>query len=270
VNRLPPLWLLTVWGALLVAVWPVVRDAQGSADGKAAAAASALNADALSQLKAAQWNRGIESAQRALLTRPDYEPAWQSLRWLLNAKVSAKPTPEFYQEQALSHYQAGRYRECVDSTKRALGLYPEYTKAFNLMSVCYVNLGMYDEAVAAAREAVRIEPDFQLARNNLSLALQRKATGVAPVQVTADNLLNASVLDYRNGRMQACVDDARAALRLNPGLAVAWNNIAACSNDLGRPDDAIAAATEALRLQPDFQLARNNLAVSQNLKSKQK
>jgi tetratricopeptide (TPR) repeat protein len=270
VNRLPPLWLLIVWGALLFAVWPVLRNAQGPADAKAGAAATALNADAISQIRASQWNRGIDSAQRALLAKPDYEPAWQSLRWLLAAKVRAKPTPEFYQEQAMGLYQAGRYRECIDSAKRAIGLYPEYTKAFNLMSVCYMNLGMYDDAVAAAREAVRIEPDFQLARNNLNLALQRKATGAAPAQATADNLLNASVLDYRNGRMQACVDDARAALRLNPGLAVAYNNIAACSNDLGRPDDAIAAAAEALRLQPDFQLARNNLAVAQNLKSKRK
>jgi tetratricopeptide (TPR) repeat protein len=59
--------------------------------------------------------------------------------------------------------------------RRALKLYPQYTKAFNLLSFCYLNLGMYDDAIRNASEALRIEPAYEPARDNLNLALDRKA-----------------------------------------------------------------------------------------------
>ncbi len=287
-DNIPALWLLLLWTALLVAVWPLVRKPQDVEAAKLARA-TALNAQAIASGRAGNWAAAVETVQRALLAKIDYEPAWQTMRWLNDAKIKAHPTPEFYQAQALGVFQSQRYGVCIANARNAIRLYPEYTKAWNLLSVCYLNLGLYDAAIAAADEAVRIEPDFQLAKNNRALAQQRKATGAPPTAPppptqannappaapqppanSVDALLNSSVQNYRAGHMQACIDDARAALKLNPNLAVAYNNVAACSNDLGRPDDAIRAASEALRLQPDFQLARNNLAVALNLKSGKK
>jgi tetratricopeptide (TPR) repeat protein len=191
---------------------------------------------------------------------------------MLASRLAAHPTPEAVEAQALSFYQTANYRGCADLARQALKLYPQYTKALNLLAVCDLNLGMAGDAIANAREALRLEPDFELARNNLKLALAQKAKGVAPRNFsapTADNFLNSSLANYRAGRMQECINDAQAALKLQPNLALAYNNIAACSNDLGRPDDAITAASQALRLQPDFQLARNNLAVALRLKATQ-
>jgi tetratricopeptide (TPR) repeat protein len=166
------------------------------------------------------------------------------------------------------------------SAALALKLFTQYTKAFNLISVCYLTMAMYDDAIANAREALRVEPHFQRATSNLTLAGQRKAQGFVPppsapaaaqqqvpAAPTVDGHLSSSLQNYRAGRMQQCIDDARAAPKFQPNLPVAWNNIAAYSNDLAKPDDAVAAAAQALRLQPDFQLARNNLALTLRLKA---
>jgi len=298
-----PRWLLIAWLAIALAALPVVRRA---VEGRNTVPPDDLvqglrllqnrqypdaiamerrylqrdpgSADAFVNIGIAyanmgKWDDAIAATHRALLLKPDYQLAWNNLRWMLASRDAAHPTPEAIEGQALSLYQAGNYRGCVDLARQTLKLFPQYTKAFNLLSVCYLNLGMADDAIANAREALRLEPDFDLARNNLKLALDGKAKGIVPQAPSAqsvDNLLNAAVANYRAGRMQECVDDSRQALKLQPGLAIAYNNVAACSNDLGRPDDAIAAATEALRLQPGFQLAQNNLAVALKLKAKQR
>ncbi len=301
---LPPLWLLVAWFALLLSVWPVVQQASfrsraipkydllASADfyrqhryAEAVEAARRYlqlqpnSAEALTNLGISyaalgKWDDAIDATRHALLIKPSDQLEWNNLRFILARKLALHPTPESYQNSALEAYTAGRFLECVEQAKKALALYPKYTKAFNLLSVCYLNLGMYDDAIQKAREALRIEPEFHLAANNLHLAEQVKARGTPSATLssttpTADGLVNLSLAKYRTGDKQGCIDDAHAALRINPGLAIAWNNIAACSNDLGQPDQAIAAATEALRLQPDFQLARNNLSIATALKARQ-
>ena len=300
--RVPPVFLLTAWLAIALAAWPVVQPElarrnevapddlvlsgklfQNRQYPEAIAAAQRYlrrkpdSAEALINIGISYANMGksddaISATQRALLIKPDLQLGWNNLRWMLASRGAAHPTAEAVEGQALGLYQAGNFRGCVDMARQALNLYPQYTKAFNLLSVCYLNLGMFDDAIANAREALSIEPEFQLARNNLNQALELKAKGIVPQNPsapTADSYLNSSLRNYRAGFMRECIDDARAALKLKPGLAVAYNNIAACSNELGKPDDAIAAAAEAMRLQPDFQLAQNNLRVAQELKAKQ-
>ncbi len=310
-QGVPPYWLIALWLALVLAAWPAIqlehaRRTAIPADDLAASArlvqqnhyAEAIEAAnrylrrdprsvqayvnlgfALARL--GRWDDAMTATQHALLIQPDFQLAWNNLRWILASRGEAKPTAEAFQGQAFAQFQAANYRGCVDLAKRALKLYPQYTKAFNLISVCYLNLGMYDDAIANAREALGIEPHFALAKSNLTLAIQRKAQGFIPPQAaapvavqpqlpaasTVDGYLNSSLQNYRAGRMQQCIDDAHAALKLQPNLPMAWNNIAACSNDLGKLDDAVAAAAQALRLQPDFQLARNNLAVALRLKA---
>jgi tetratricopeptide (TPR) repeat protein len=265
---LPPLWLAMAGLALLLSAWPVFVKHSGQQN-----RADELLRSAMSAAAHGKWDDAIAAAQQALVIRPDYRAAWDELRGLLAAKAAAHPTAEGYWREALDALQSNNYAGCIDLARRALKLWPRYPKALNVLSVCSLNVGNYDDAVGSARQAIEIEPTFQPARDNLTLALAQKAKGAIPpsaVQTTVDALLNSSVQNYRAGRMQACIDAARAALKLSPGSAVAYNNIAACSNDLGRPDDAIAAASQALRLQPDFQLARNNLTAALNLRSKQK
>ena len=48
--------------------------------------------------------------------------------------------------------------------------------------------------------------------------------------------------------------------RLTPGDATVHNNICAALNDLGRYTEAVASCKDALDLDPGYALAKNNLA----------
>jgi tetratricopeptide (TPR) repeat protein len=59
----------------------------------------------------------------------------------------------------------------------------------------------------------------------------------------------------------------RAALRIDPNSADAWNNLGWSLAELGFYDDAVPAYENAVRLRPDLFLARNNLAAAKAAQS---
>ena len=165
-------------------------------------------------------------------------------------------------------YQAGRYAEAVAAAQAVLKANPNSADAYNNMAAAYAGLKMWDEAARNAQEALRLRPDYQLARNNLVWILQEKqkiagapppAPAPAAGAANAGQLLNLSMQLYQSGKYPECIAAAKQAIKLDPQLAEAYNNIAACSSSMKNWDDAIHAASEALRLKPDFQLAKNNL-----------
>lgn len=90
----------------------------------------------------------------------------------------------------------------------------------------------------------------------------------AKISPSPDNLLSLSQRYYQGGQFEDSMQSAKEALRLRPGSADAYNNIAAACVPLGRWDEAIAAANEALRLRPEYSLARNNLKSAEALKQR--
>ena len=82
---------------------------------------------------------------------------------------------------------------------------------------------------------------------------------------TAEGDLAESLALYRAGRFAESITASRAALRLRPSYAEAYNNICAAYNSLGRPREAIAACEQALRLKPDFPFAAGNLRWARQL-----
>jgi 4-amino-4-deoxy-L-arabinose transferase-like glycosyltransferase len=90
----------------------------------------------------------------------------------------------------------------------------------------------------------------------------RNAPAAKPgvVTDTASQLVARSLEHCRREQWTECVTTARAASRLEPLRAEAWNNAAVGYAGLQLWDDAERCARRALELQPDFQLARNNLA----------
>ncbi len=67
------------------------------------------------------------------------------------------------------------------------------------------------------------------------------AEALVKLAPTADNYLNLSLAYDRAGRFRDCIQAAEQALKLRPGFALAYNNIAAAHMDLGEWDAAIAA-----------------------------
>lgn len=77
----------------------------------------------------------------------------------------------------------------------------------------------------------------------------------------------------RDGRIrpagyQNCIAAAQEALKFQPDLAAAYNNLATAYNDLGMWNRAIQAAIQAVRIDPNFQVAKGNLQYALSQKQK--
>jgi Flp pilus assembly protein TadD len=94
---------------------------------------------------------------------------------MLAASLSRfRGSPEYYLSRSLAEYQMGRFRECIESARRALALRPAYAEAYNNIAAAYNALGEWDAGIAAGEEAVRLNPSLQIAKNNLTYARQQR------------------------------------------------------------------------------------------------
>jgi tetratricopeptide (TPR) repeat protein len=165
---------------------------------------------------------------------------------------------------SLTQSRQGLNEAAIASAKRALAIDPNDADAYVNIGAGYGAMGQWDLAIENETQALRLKPDFQLAKNNIAWYAQQKAAGKAAATGTGsvDALINQSMQLSQAGQYEAGIAAAQKALRIDPGAAIAWNNIAAANEALHRWDKAIDAAQKAIALRPDFQLARNNLAWS--------
>jgi tetratricopeptide (TPR) repeat protein len=162
---------------------------------------------------------------------------------------------------SLRQCQQKNYMACLETARRARALQPNSPLAWNNIGAAYAGMEQWSPAIDAEKQALRLKPDFVVARNNLADDQRRQIPAAsAPAARTPEDFLNLSLRLNQAGQYRASIAAAQAALRLRPGYAEAWNNIAAAYASLGQWDEAIKAAQQATCLKPDFQLARNNLA----------
>jgi tetratricopeptide (TPR) repeat protein len=129
----------------------------------------------------------------------------------------------------------------------------------------YAETGMNAELDSLARETIALMPGDTVATRFLGVRNQMDLMPVnaaSAIRQSPEDLLNLSLALNQSGRYRESIQAAELALRLRPGYAEAWNNIAAGHEALGEWDAAIHAAGEAVALKPDFQLAKSNLAWS--------
>ncbi len=171
---------------------------------------------------------------------------------------------------AIPHYyyavwlrQRGRLDEAVRNLSAAIAVNPAYLDASHLLMDIYAQQGDAAGLQAVARQTLAMFPADSAAKSWLDRSPTLRPAGPAP-----EALLNQSLAFYQQGKFDACIAAAREALKLRPGYAEAWNNIAAAWNAQGRWDEGISAAAEAVRLAPANQLAKNNLAWAVQQKAK--
>ena len=84
-------------------------------------------------------------------------------------------TADGWVDYALLLYQAGKFRECIEASRKALQLKPDYAAAWNNIAAAHNSLQEWDAGIRAADEALRLRPDFELARNNRDWAVAQRA-----------------------------------------------------------------------------------------------
>ncbi len=194
-------------------------------------------------------------ADATLATAPDDAAARAALL------PPATQTAEYWINLSLSQYQQAQYPQAIESAQHALTLNPKSALAWNNIGAAQAAMRQWQPAIASERKALELDPKLQIAQKNLQLYIKEgESQGKGPR--TATDLLNDSLDLNRRGKLAESIAAARAALRLDPNMAEAWNNIAAGYEGMHRWDEAIAASEKAIALKPDFQLAKNNLAWS--------
>ncbi|MBU0487209.1 MAG: tetratricopeptide repeat protein [Bacteroidetes bacterium] len=182
--------------------------------------------------------------------------------------VKANPSANNYINLGLAYYQASRYHECINATRKALEYDPNSALAYNNICSAYNSLKMWDEAFIACNKAIALNPDYTLAKNNKKVAIdgkagtdvqiseQKKLTGQSP---TFENYINLGNLYYQTGLFAESVDCYKKASEIDPKNAIGYNNICSGLNALQKFSEAIPYCKKALEINPDFELAKNNL-----------
>jgi tetratricopeptide (TPR) repeat protein len=165
----------------------------------------------------------------------------------------------------------GRSGEAAAHLESALRINPLSFDSRYLLMQIYAQQGDGQALARVVRETLRIAPNDATAQRFQTAGGNREQTApkvAQPRELTAESLLNLSLLEYRAGRFDDCIRTAKMALEKKPDYAEAYNNIAAAYNSMNRWDDGIHAAQEAIRLKPDYELAKNNLAWAISQKQK--
>ena len=88
-------------------------------------------------------------------------------------KPEAKRSPEELLNLSLAFYKVGMYEKCIEASKQAIALKPDYADAYCNIAAASNKLKRWDDGAAAARKALEINPDHKLAQGNLSWALNK-------------------------------------------------------------------------------------------------
>jgi tetratricopeptide (TPR) repeat protein len=190
---------------------------------------------------------------------------------VLDEKIKQHPDYAKFTGLSAENYKYRRYEQCIATAQEALQLNPRYAGAYNNIGAAYIKLEQYDKAIDALKQAIALNPSFVLAKNNLDSAeREQKTQGPKSAYLTAAGYINASLYYFNNQRYQECIDACNKALALKPGYDLAYNNICASYNKLGKYDAAIAAAKKGLLSNPNNVFLKNNLAEALKGKSGKK
>jgi tetratricopeptide (TPR) repeat protein len=207
----------------------------------------------------------LDSFQRALLYTPNY-PTLEINLGVVYGAMNLPAQAELHYRRAIAlapaddeaHYYFGRWlyqtgsiAEAVEQLQTAVQLNPSRLPARDLLATAYLSVGDAARARSLAAQTLRIESGDSSA----------KAILTGPTAQSADQLINASLFQYRSGNYAACIASAKQALALNPKSALAYNNIGAAYAAMRQWDLAIQNEQAALRIDSGLEIAKNNLAL---------
>lgn len=222
----------------------------------------------LEKMRRAEYAEALDLFERAKRAWPTYEYVDVNLAIVKHELGrTAEVEPHFRRALAISprfaqgHYyygewlaDSGRGPEAIEHLATSLELSGSASATRRLLTSLRFARGERDEALRIARETLSLEP-----RDETALALVAGNVPYAPIEGVADGFAvrGRSLIDERDFVGAAVV--LRHALALDPGHAIAWNNLGWALHQLGFLPEAIDAYERALAADPTLENARNNL-----------
>jgi len=166
--------------------------------------------------------------------------------------------------------QQGQLEEAVKEYRKALELDPNYEKALYNLGLCVSDLGRWTEARDYFLQAIRIYPYFGEAYAGLGLYYLNEGRWEEALK----NLSKARELGYKNPVVSVNLsyafislkdwaraeEEAREAIKEQPDLALAYNNLAIALAQQNKLEEARQALEKALELDPLDRDSALNLA----------
>src|SRR6266496_4229658 len=211
-------------------------------------------------MKSPRNPRGLMNYGNTLMARGDYEGA---LDYFHRAQSISPQYSVLLINLAIAENATKQSAAAEQHFKDALRLAPASPDSYTYYARYLLSHSRADEARSLLQSALELSPTDVTAHDLLA-----RANGQAvnqPATQTPEYYLDLSLQDYREGRYPESIAASRAALKLRPNYAEAWNNIGAAYDKLGRYEEAVAACEQALRYKPDFELARNNLQYARKM-----
>jgi tetratricopeptide (TPR) repeat protein len=209
---------------------------------------------------------GMAFANRALAYRNAGELA-EALEDF-EASVRIEPTPLRWFGRGTTLAELGDYEGAVESLTQALSLDPGRAEIYARRAEVLHDLGRHREALNDYARALEERPDpnllFRSALCWSALDAPAKAGAALTEALQLDS--NAVLHVHRartwteQGQAEAAIADYTDALALDPSLAHALRERAACHEELGDYLDAVRDHEAAIRLEPDFMQGYRTLA----------
>ena len=150
---------------------------------------------------------------------------------------------------------------------------PLNPRAHLCLGMTYMRLGESENAIAAFMNVLLLDRTHSTAHNSLGQLFAARGWmpdaiehyEIALLGSKSDHAaIHSNLCDAQRtlGRLPEAIEHGRAAVQLNPKLAVAWANLGLALADSGRTAEAVPHYEEAVRLDPNYALVRNNLGVA--------
>jgi choline-sulfatase len=189
-----------------------------------------------------EFPRALDSFQRALAAKPDYDLAAFNMANVYRAM--------------------GRDADAVVTYERLLALDPKNAPAHQKLAEVLVDRGQLDEAQASLHRALEIQPSMAAARNTLgALRLKRKDVAAAERDIRAalaqkpDLTLahfNLALVAEQRGDLNSAIDEYKKEIELNPTSYKAQFNLGKAYERAGKTSEQLAAYRAAIQSNPDF------------------
>ncbi|MEC4986491.1 MAG: tetratricopeptide repeat protein, partial [Oscillatoria sp. PMC 1076.18] len=172
-------------------------------------------------------------------------------------------------QEALKHYQAGRFAAAEQICRKIVQSEPRQADALHLLGILAYEQGNQPEAIAKYRQVIEIKPDNPDVHNNLAIALKnqgdldpaivhyQKAINLRPN--SADSYKNLGLAYKEKGLLAESATAYQQAIKLQPEQADLYNKLGMVYRELGLAEEAILQYQQALKLKPNWEVLYNNL-----------
>jgi protein O-mannosyl-transferase len=165
----------------------------------------------------------------------------------------------------------GKFSNAIVCLKKAMAISPGNLRTRLLLMDVYQKTADWNDLQQLVQDSQKIFPGNVDIANYANMAQKKASEADLEAQrlaksPTAPGYVDLSLMYYRSGDYEKCIDACKKALLLKPGYDLAYNNICASYNKLKQWDKAIQAGEEGLKYNPNNTLLKNNLAEAEKAK----